>query len=61
MSRLELVALVFGLAAIVAGLFRLLVGVTHGDGLLALVWVFGLAAVWALWRDALANTHRGDR
>jgi uncharacterized membrane protein len=60
-SRWQVAALVLGLAAIAAGLVRAVVDLTKGDGLLALVFLLGLAAVLCLWRDALADAHREER
>jgi len=55
MTGHQVAAVVFAIAAFLAGVFRILIGITHGDGLLALVWLFGLAAVIVLWHDALAD------
>jgi hypothetical protein len=60
-SRWQIAALALAVAAIAAGLVRALVQLTEGDGLLALVFLFGLAAVLCLWRDALADAHREER
>ena len=61
MTRWQVAALVLGLAAIAAGLVRALIDLTKGDGLLALVFLLGLAAVLCLWRDALADANREER
>ncbi|ROS62169.1 hypothetical protein EDF38_1272 [Frigoribacterium sp. PhB160] len=42
-------------AALIAGIARLFVGITSGDGLLMLVYLFGGLAVWQLWWDSLAD------
>ena len=61
MNRWQVAALALVVAAVAAGLVRALVGLTQGDGLLALVFLLGLAAVLCLWRDALGAAHREER
>jgi hypothetical protein len=45
-------------AALIAGIARLFVGITSGDGLLMLVYLFGGLAVWQLWWDSLADRRK---
>jgi hypothetical protein len=55
MTRWEAIALVCAGVAIILGLWRIAVGVEHGDGLMTCVWLFGAGAAVCLWWDFITD------